>query len=188
MLYHVSQQSGLKILKPSVSTHKNAYVYAIENLTTGLLFGAKMDDFDFVLSTDENEVPALFECYPNALQNVYQGKSCSVYVVNDINFKRGMTSWSPELVCEQAVEVVEEIIIEDLYARLLEEEQQGNLEIIQYEFSDEYRHKIASHIIDRIIRFEINLNTCMQKDIRFATYYRKLVEALTEVMDGHLLQ
>ena len=50
MLYHISKTAGLKILKPHVSTHKKAYVYAIENVVIGLLFGASQDDFDFIIS------------------------------------------------------------------------------------------------------------------------------------------
>lgn len=66
MLYHVSPNAGMKTLIPHVSTHKKAYVYAVENMVTGLLFGAKQDDFDFVISTDENGIPTVYECYPDA--------------------------------------------------------------------------------------------------------------------------
>lgn len=41
MLYHISNVHGLKILEPRISTHGQAYVYAVDNLTIGLLFGAK---------------------------------------------------------------------------------------------------------------------------------------------------
>ena len=53
MLFHVSSTPDIKVLEPRVSTHGKAYVYAIENLVTGLLFGAKKDDFDLIISTDE---------------------------------------------------------------------------------------------------------------------------------------
>lgn len=188
MLYHVSKTAGLKTLQPHISTHKKAYVYAIENMVTGILFGAKHDDFDFIISTDENNVPSIYECYPDALKKVYQGKECSVYEVSDEGFQRGMTSWSPELVCENEVGVLNEIVIEDLYNRLIEEEQNGNLHIYKYEFSDEYRKKISAHIVDRIIRFEMNLDKCMEQDERFLTYYKELIQGLANVMDGHLLQ
>ena len=68
MLYHISKIAGLKILKPQVSTHKKAYVYAIENVVTGLLFGAPHDDFDFIIS-EENGIPVIMECYPNVLRS-----------------------------------------------------------------------------------------------------------------------
>ncbi len=188
MLYHVSSQAGLKTILPHVSTHKKAYVYAIDNMVTGLLFGAKMDDFDFMISTDENGLPLVCECYPDAFQKVYQGKACSVYVVEDTGFQRGVTSWSAELVCEQEVKVTEEIVVEDLYQRLLLEEQHGNLKIMRYALHGEYRKKIASHIVDRLFRFQIDLSNCMERDVRFATYYKDTIQALVPIMNGCFLQ
>lgn len=188
MLYHVSREAGLKILQPYVSTHKKAYVYAIENIVTGLLFGAKHDDFDFIILADENNVPIVYECYPEAFQRIYQGTGCYVYEVDAKGFQRGMTSWSPELVCEGEVTVKNEIIIEDLYKRLLEEEQKGRLQVHRYEFCDGYRKKISSHIVDRLFRFEVDLSKCMEQDSRFATYYKDMIQELLSVMDGHLLQ
>lgn len=188
MLYHISPQAGLKTLQPHVSTHKKPYVYAIENMVTGMLFGVRKDDFDFIISTDENRLSTIYECYPDAFIKKYQGNSCSVYEVEEEGFQRGKTSWSPELVCEKEVAVVREIFIKDLYERLLEEESQGNLRIYRYEFRDEYRKKIAAHVVDRIFRFEIDLSLAAERDIRFATYYKGIVDALSAATDGHLLQ
>lgn len=188
MLYHVSPKAGLKTIQPHISTHKKAYVYAIDNMVTGMLFGAKKDDFDFIIYTDENGCPSVFECYPDAFRKVYQGRSCSVYVVDDNGFQRGATSWAPELVSEKEVEAKEEIVINDLYQRLLKEEQNGTLKIFRYEFNDTYRKMISSHIIDRLIRFSIDLNNCIETDARFATYYKDIIQALIGIMDGHLLQ
>ena len=188
MLYHVSPKTGLKTIQPHISAHKKAYVYAIENMVTGMLFGTKHDDFDFMIDTDENDIPIICECYPNALKNIFQGKSCSVYEVDDKGFQRGRTSWESELVSENEVEVRREIVIENLYEQLLKEEQNGKLKIFRYEFNDDYRKKVASHIIDRLFRFEIDMNNCMEKDVRFATYYKDMIQALIDIMDGHLLQ
>lgn len=188
MLYHVSPKKGLKTIQPHVSTHKKSYVYAIENMVTGILFGAKHDDFDFMIDTDENGIPIICECYPDALKNVFQEKSCSVYEVEDKDFQRGLTSWEPELVSEKEVEVIREIVIVDLYEQLLKEEQNENLKIYRYSFCDDYRKKVASHVVDRLFRFEIDLDNCMEKDIRFATYYKGIIYAIQDVMDGHLLQ
>ncbi len=188
MVYHISPKSGLKVIKPHISTHKKAYVYAVDNMVVGMIFGAKHDDFDFIISTDENDIPTIYECYPDSFEKIFQGKSCSVYVLDDNGFKRGLTSWTPELVSESESEVKEEIVIDDLYRRLLTEEQNGALKIFRYEFNDKYRKKIALHITDRIFRFEIDLDSCTEKDVRFATYYKDIVNALICVTDGHLLQ
>lgn len=187
MLYHVSKTSGLKTLQPRVSTHKKAYVYAIENMVTGLLFGARCDDFDFIISTDDDGAPAVFECYPDAFKKIYQGKSCSIYEVSDEGFLRNMTSWEPELVCENEVDVLREVFVDDMYQKLLEEESKGNLEIIRYEHSDEYRKMISAHIVDRIIRFELDLKSITEQDERFAIYYKDIIQALNDITDGHLL-
>ena len=161
---------------------------AIRELKVELGIEVSESDFDFIISTDESDNPIIYECYPDAFKKIYQGKSCSVYVVDDEGFQRGLTSWEPEFVSEKEVEVISEIVIEDLYQRLLEEEHNGNLKMFRYEFNDEYRKKIASHITDRFIRFEIDLSNCIEKDIRFATYYKDIIKALIGIMDGHLLQ
>ena len=185
MLYHVSNIAGIKKLEPRVSTHKKSYVYAIDHLATALLFGAKHDDFDFLLVEDENGRPAIYECYPNAFEQVYSKKSCSVYELKEEGFLRGMTSWEPELVCEHEVEVMREIPVADLYQRLLEEESCGNLVVNRYEESIEYKKLISEHIVDRLIRFDALEH--LETDKRFQTYYKKICEALLSAMDGHLL-
>ncbi len=188
MLYHVSPTKGIKILEPKTSTHKKPYVYAIENKVTGVLFGVRQDDFDFIISTDEKGTPDVYECYPDAMFIKYSGRSCYVYEVEEDGFLRGMTSWEPELVCETAVPVVSETEIPDAYAFLLEEEQKGGIVLHRYEKDDEYRRMIAGHIVDRLIRFEIDLEHCLGwDDVRFRRYYRGIVEELVKIKDGHSL-
>ncbi|MDO4317137.1 MAG: hypothetical protein Q4C48_02910 [Lachnospiraceae bacterium] len=188
MLYHVSEQAGLKTLVPHVSTHKKPYVYAIENAVTGLLFGVRQDDFDFQISTDKQGRPTVCECYPGALERRYRGKRCSVYMVDGADFQRGRTSWDSELVCESEVPVLCETVVNDIYERLLEEEAAGNITLCRYECNDRYRQRISKHIVDRLIRFEVDLPTCMETDGRFSEHYKGIVEALLSVMDGHLLK
>lgn len=185
MLYHVSHTSGIQVLKPRVSTHGKAYVYAVDNLVTGLLFGVQQDDFDFLICTDERNMPVVYECYPNAFSLKYQGKSCSVYEIDGEGFQSGLTGWLPELVCEKEVPVSREFLIPDLYQRLMEETAQNKLTLHKYENTPEYKRLIAGHVVDRLIRFDaLDLD---KTDIRFQTYYQKIIQALRSVMDGHLL-
>lgn len=184
ILYHVSAISGLTKLEPRMSSHGKAYVYAIEDLTTGLLFGAKHDDFDFILDISDS-IPEIYECYPEAFLGVYQGKRCSVYEVSGIGFLAGKTSWEPEMVCEDIVPVQREMIVPDLYHRLLEEERKGALIVHRYTQSIGYKRMISQHIVDRMIRFDA-LDR-MEGDPRFQRYYRRIIEALHSAMDGHLL-
>ena len=173
------------MLTPRVSTHGKAYVYAIDNLVTGLLFGARKDDFDFLLSTDENGTPHVYECYPDAFSSVYDGKSCSVYELADEGFLRGMTSWSPEVVCEQEVPAQREVFVENLKEALLEEEAKGNLVIHRYQDDAEHKKLISAHIVDRIIRY--GMLEQPQLDFRFHKYFGKIVEQLRLIVEGHYL-
>lgn len=176
MLYHVSSTRGIKVLEPRESTHKRPYVYAIENLVTGLLFGTKHDDFDFCISTDENGKPHIYECYPRAFEIIYSGKSCSVYEVEEDGFLRGMTGWSVELVSESPVPVQKETFIPDLHCRLLEEQTAGNLEIHLFSEEPEYKKMISEHIVDRLIRF--NAIEYMAQNPRGQKYFKELIEGL----------
>ncbi len=185
-VYHVSGTSGIRVLQPRVSTHKKAYVYAIDNLVTGLLFGVNKDDFDFILSTDEEDRPLVYECYPDAFRLSYEGKGCSVYELSEEGFIRGATSWMPELESEQEVPVLRETVVPDLYSRLLEEEKEGNLVLHRYQDTPEYKERISRHVVDRLIRFEV-LRGDWEQDNRFATFFRPLIEGLLALMDGHLL-
>ena len=182
MLYHISKTAGLKILKPHVSTHKKAYVYAIENVVTGLLFGAPQDDFDFIIS-EENGVPIIMECYPDAFRLSFKDKKCSIDEIGDEGFMRGMTSWSSELVCESEVAVVRETVVHDLYSRLLDEEACGNLTVCRYEDTADYKRTISEHIVDRLVRFD----AIYTENEKIKKHYGKIIDALKDIMDGHLL-
>ncbi len=171
MLYHASSVKGLKLLEPHISTHKKPYVYAIKSAVAACIFGVKHDDFDFIIS-NENGTYVIYECYPNAFQNVYKEKSCSLYELNEDGFLSGVTSWSPEYVCESRVPVINEIQITDICSYLLECANRGELIIHYYERTDSYRSMVSKHVVDRLIRFEINLQQCLQgNDTRFKLYY-----------------
>lgn len=185
MLYHVSPTPGLTRLEPRISSHGKAYVYAVANLTAGLLFGAKQDDFDFIISTEDDGCTQLWECYPDAFAQVYKAKACSMYALPDEGFLRGQTGWDEELVCERAVEALGETRIDDLYVRLLEEETSGKLRIHRWEDNMAYKKRISAHIVDRLIRFNA-LEHFKTRDVR-GKYYVRLTAALSAAMDGHLL-
>lgn len=184
MLYHVSPVSGLRELRPQVSTHGRAYVYAAETAAMGLLFGAKQDDLDLLIGLDGG-VPTVYECYPGALRAVYQGKRCSVYELCGEGFRRGLTPWEGELCCETAVTVERETVVEDLYRRLLEEERRGALRLHRYAADETYKRLISAHIVDRLIRFD--LLDRAEEDPRIRAHFWGIVTALRAVMDGHLL-
>lgn len=185
MLYHVSPVPGLRVLRPRVSSHGKAYVYAVEQLTVGLLFGAPKDDLDFMMDCDSSGRPVIYECYPHAFERKYGGKRCSVYELREDGFQRGITGWSPELVCETAVPVQRERVIPDLSETLLQEREEGRLILHRYQDTPEYKRFISEHVVDRLIRFD--LLSRAGTDPRLQTHYYRIAQALRSIMDGHLL-
>ena len=152
MLYHASARPGLEALEPHVSTHDCAYVYAIRGRITAACFGAPKDDFDLLMD-EENGIPCLYECYPDALEKIYGGKSCSLYSVSDNGFLGGQTGWDAELVCDHAVPVIREERIEDLYAFLTDAEEHGECVIHQYSEDEQYQAMLRDELGERIRDF-----------------------------------
>lgn len=187
ILYHVSPVHGLTMLEPRKSSHGKNYVYAIDDLVTGLLFGVKKDDFDFLMDSQAG-VTEIFECYPNAFEMKYRNQSCSVYEVDDNGFLSGQTGWSPEFVSETPVAVKKECYIEDLYVYLLEKIKENKLIVHHYAEDLTYKAMISEHIIDRVIRFEVlDDHELLEHDTRFCTYYAALIKQLKEAMSGKYL-
>lgn len=184
MLYHVSPVPGIKVLEPRVSTHRTPYVYALEDRVTGLLFGTKMDDFDFKIDVDEQGLPCLWECYPQAMEACYRGRACSVYQVSEEGFLRGMTSWEPELVCPHPVAVIGEERIDDLLSALFQAEREDRLIIHRYEETASYRARIAAHVVDRLVRFDL-LDT---RDERLLKHYGRMIDLLRKAVSGEYLE
>ena len=96
---------------------------------------------------------------------------------------RGMTSWSSELVSENEVAVVRETVVHDLYSHLLDEESCGNLIVCRYEDTADYKRTISEHIVDRLVRFD----AVYTENEKIKKHYGKIIDALKDIMDGHLL-
>lgn len=132
---------------------------------------------------EENGIPVIMACYRDAFRLMFENKECSIYEINGEGFLRGMTSWSAELVCENEVVVINEISVNDLYSRLLAEEAKGNLIIRRYENNADFKSIVSEHIVERLIRFD----AVYTDNERIKKHYGKIIVALKNIMDGHLL-
>jgi len=172
MLYHGSKEQGLRYLEPHVSTHGKSYVYAINNKITAACFGASHDDFDFLMDEIDG-VPHLYECYPNSIEKVYEGKSCYIYEVSEEGFIVGKTGWSAELVCEHEVPVINEDYVKDLYALLKEAERQGKCVIHYYSEETKYRDMLKEQLGARIKAFKLT-DEQIQNDPRLKRFMEEI--------------
>jgi hypothetical protein len=49
------------------------------------------------------------------------------------------------------------------------------------------QNESSNQIVDRLIRFEMDLNSITEIDSRFSKYYKAIVAELIQITDGHLL-
>lgn len=173
MLYHASQETGLKVLWPHESTHGKCYVYAVRNPLMALLFGAPKDDFDLLMD-EEGGRPVLYECYPDAFRKIYAGKSCSLYEVENAGFLAHQTGWEQEWVCESPVTVMRETKIRDISLIIMEAVSQG--ECILHSYSDKaaYQDILREELSERIRVFGMTAEQ-MSRDTRFTEYFSWLL-------------
>ena len=173
MLYHASQQSGIMELVPHASTHGKKYVYAINHKLMAILFGVPKDDFDLLIDEVDGK-PVIFECYPNALKNIYHEKTCYLYAVKEEGFLSNQTGWEPELVCEHRVPVVSEEKIENIYTIIMDSIHTGDCIFHEYSASEEYQTFLKDELSERVQSFGIT-DEQMNADQRFKFYFNRLL-------------
>ena len=174
MLYHASDVVGLNILEPHVSTHGKPYVYAINSRITALLFGTPKDDFDILIDVKDGKT-IIYECYPKALEKVYAGKDCFLYMVSEEGFLSGQTGWDAEMVCPTSVKVEHEEKIYDMYKSIIEATDNGFCEINYYSDNEDYQAFLREELSERIASWNIT-DEMMKKDVRFELYFNKLLK------------
>ena len=137
-LYHASPTKGLRELRPSVTKYfgKPKQVCLTSCLPMALLYGVRHFEYPYGY-TREGRI-YYEEYFPNALREVYGGKSASLY---RCAWREDMetTQIPNEYVTPDPVPVLEEIPIPDVYQALLEQEGLGALKIVRYQDMTERR-------------------------------------------------
>ena len=164
--YHCSPTSGLTVLQPKKpeSFDKPARVYMTTLLPMALMYGVRNYEYTYGY-TKEGQI-YLEEYFPNALEELYRGKSASLYLCNPESVEN--TRIPNEAVSEKTVPVLEEIVIPDVCEALLEQQWLGALVIRRYaELSQKTLEWVRSVEADTIR--EKNL---LQENGPMSEYYR----------------
>lgn len=129
--YHCSPTGGLTVLEPRKpeSFDKPARVYMTTLLPMALMYGVRNYEYTYGY-TREGQI-YLDEYFPNALEELYRGKSASLYLCAPETVET--TRIPNEVVSEKMVPILEEIVILDVCEALLEQERLGALVIRRYE-------------------------------------------------------
>ena len=109
VLYHGSTVGNLKVIKPHVSTHNKAYVYATPYLGIAVGYLGKWNDFDISTGT-YNDIPYMVERYSNAIKTIFKHTGY-IYTVDGSEFRNEFISGSLELrkfelVCDKPVKPI----------------------------------------------------------------------------------
>ena len=131
-VYHSSEIRGLTLLKRSVSTHGEKWVYATKDIVTAALFlSGKGGDLTCAVGRD-GDIPYVCERFVGAFDYRYANVSGSVYVLPSETFMENKTQWEEEVVSESEVTPAKEMRIDDLKGFLTEQSDNGKLNILFY--------------------------------------------------------
>jgi len=151
-VYHSSKTQGLKIIEPQVSTHGNSWVYAMENPEYCMMFlGSHGDIINQTGFTDG--VPYIAERFEGALEYAYKDKTGSIYTLEGLDFKAGMTTFTREVVCDHSCRVVSEEKIENALEKILQLESEGKIKIYRYPNLPEWMPADKSDLIEKVVKW-----------------------------------
>jgi len=169
-LFHGSQTANIKVLQPSISNHKRAFVYFSQKRenTVVYLFNAverycKETNFRFdgkfytwaSYGFDKDGILRLEEYYPNATEETYSGVSGYIYTA-DVASAAPQQDIPFAYVSEKPVKVNSCEFVRDAYREILRLEQIGKIRILRYEsLSDEMKARLRKTLTQEFERKDI---------------------------------
>lgn len=177
--YHCSPTAGLTLLHPQKpeAFDKPAKVYLTTLLPMALMYGVR--NFEYTYGYDKNGQICFEEYFPHALEILYRGRRASLYRCAPSCVE--LTEIPHEAVCADAVPVIEEIPIPDVYDALLEQERSGALLIHRFEtLSPAMLDWIKKAETEEILQSNL-LHTPGPKADYYRTYYPDSWQAATEL-------
>lgn len=166
--YHCSPTPGLTVLEPRKPqfSEKPARVYMTTLLPMALMYGIRNYEYTYGY-TKEGQI-YLDEYFPDALL-LYRYRSASLYLCDPAS--PAPTKIPNEAVSEEAVPVLQEIFIPDVYEALLEQARLGTLVIRRYHELPERGLRWIRDTQAQIIREENLLHTPGDKADYYRTHY-----------------
>ena len=128
-VYHGSTKQNLTEIKPK----KNDLIYATKDKIICALFirNTKTGHGSFSRSFGhEKNIPFVVERYKNALEDMYDEVSGSIYILDSQSFFEDKLKW--QMVSQKPVQVIEEIKIDNVKNFLIDLEKQKLLKIYRY--------------------------------------------------------
>lgn len=136
MYYHGSSIKGLEVISPHLSEHKQPYIYFASNPVVASFYMVHIVERPynwFTYGFNQSGIPVYTEYYPNAMADVYSGKTGYLYECSNVDSIENPTNINCAYVCKEPVSIDKCIEFKDIYENFLEYEEQGKLIIQRYE-------------------------------------------------------
>ncbi|BCN30806.1 hypothetical protein [Anaeromicropila herbilytica] len=172
MYYHGSSEKGLEILLPHVSEHEEPYIYFSTNSVVASFYMVHVVERPFnwfPYGFSQAGIPIYTEYYPDALADVYSGKTGYLYECSMIDVLHNPTNINCAITYPKPVPIEKCTVFTDIYKILLEYEKQGELIIQRYDTLDT---KMISFIY-RTIQSEIKDNSLKDSpDLSYSVFLK----------------
>ena len=148
----------IKSNKKNISTHGKPWVYATLSKAISIIFiSNKGSDLYYYLGGEgTKEKPViLVERKKDMFKDIFN-VSGSLYTLSGKNFISGKTGWSAEVVSEFDEKVIHEEYINNVFEKLKELNNEGELKIYLYPNRPNYIPKDNSDLISKVIRWQKN--------------------------------
>ncbi|WP_102401788.1 hypothetical protein [Haloimpatiens massiliensis] len=132
LVYHGSPSGGLRVIRPHVSTHGEAYVYATKNKALALLFLQRWNDFIFNVAYGYDSILEITERYEGALEEILDNKKGYIYTLDGSVFLEEQTRFEGEVVSKGEAQVINGEKIQNILEKLMAMEKQVNIRIYRY--------------------------------------------------------
>ena len=149
-VYHSSTKQNLTEIRPA----KNNLVYATKDKIICALFmrNRKTGHGSFSRSFGhEKDIPFVVERYKNALEDMYDNISGSIYILNSESFFEDKLKW--QMISKKPAQVIKEIKIDNVKNFLINLEKQKLLKIYRYPQKPKCIPLDDSDLVKEVLKF-----------------------------------
>ncbi len=158
LLYHGSNEFGLKVIKPQMGELEKPYILlSTMEIVAGfnMINAVEPPDFWFPYGFDDMGVPEYHELYPNAMKEVSEGRRGYIYTVeadeNELLLLKGVPDARLGI---SEMKVVDCLEIPDCYDWLMEETSLGSFHLCRYEDKSPaqlrvWYNSVLRHIVEK---------------------------------------
>lgn len=179
MYFHGSPLGGLEWLKPGCALSENPCVFLSSNRAHATLYTVRKNFYPYGFDKATGLV-CYTEPYKNCLKDIYGGKSGYVYEVGPVEGAKPLEGIRYAHVATEDIKIASFEFIEDVYARLIEYSEQGQMMIEMFHETAQAR---LAFYEQKMVEIIINENLLQREDdyavfvkSRFPDALRRAVE------------